>query len=266
MSGLRHVDPHEVFVIIVSRDASGVSEKLRTFEKLGLDHIVICGEMMNIPRVYFRAPRGKFDAINYGFSKVPHNKTFVILNDADSMVLSPEKAFEHFADPKVGMVHGTIQVAGGPQVLFYRILYRVIDHIGPVAANGEYTVVRREILNRILPLPPCKAEDSLLMFKVLEAGYQVVYDRRVKVLTKRTTAPEKEEDYKRINVAGIYQALSYSSPPPVIRAFYFLLPIFAPLLLIAGQSGRFWLKGIIEGLADFLKGDRSGSWQPTYLE
>lgn len=259
-------DPRSVFAIIVTRDLRALGDKLKSFDDLEIDYVIISGEPSRNPRVRYREPMGKFDALNYGFDLIPQNKSLVILNDSDTIVENIEKGFEWFSDPRVGLVHGSIQVTGGPQVLFYRILYGVMNLIGPVVANGEFMIIRKNVLKKIVPLPPCKAEDSLLAFRVLQAGLKVVRDNRITVITTRTKRASKEEDYKRINVCGLYQALSLSSPPIMIRVFYSVLPLFAPLLLIAGGTGRFWLRGIIEGFVDYLRGDKSGFWQPTYLE
>ena len=82
----------------------------------------------------------------------------------------------------------------------------------------------------------------------------------------RTKTAEKEELYKRKTVCGIYQALSQTKSPIMIKLFYTILPIASPALLVFGKKGYFWMKGILLGLSDYLRGDRSGVWQSTYLE
>jgi hypothetical protein len=47
----------------------------------------------------------------------------------------------------------------------------------------------------------------------------------------------------------------------MIVLFYVLLPFLAPMLLIQGRKGYFWTKGILYGLIDFLRGDKTGSWK-----
>lgn len=37
-------------------------------------------------------------------------------------------------------------------------------------------------------------------------------------------------------------------------------------LLILGKKGYFWMRGILLGVTDFLLGDRSGIWLPTYMK
>jgi hypothetical protein len=36
----------------------------------------------------------------------------------------------------------------------------------------------------------------------------------------------------------------------------------SPLLLISGRKGYFWMKGILLGFLDYLRGDISGVWAP----
>ena len=122
------------------------------------------------------------------------------------------------------------------------------------------------MLRKILPIRPCKAEDSYMLFKVLEFKHKAVFCEECYAETERTKTAEKEETYKRKTVAGIYQALVYTQPPYLVKLFYVLLPIACPLLLILGKKGYFWMKGILLGLLDYLRGDRTGVWQPTYMK
>jgi hypothetical protein len=126
-------------------------------------------------------------------------------------------------------------------------------------------LIRYDVLKRIIPIKPCKAEDSYILFKVLESDAKAVFCDECYVETERTKIAEKEEAYKRKTVGGIYQALSYAKPPCAIRLFYAILPIACPLLLVFGKKGYFWTKGILLGLKDYLRGDRTGVWQPTYM-
>ena len=121
------------------------------------------------------------------------------------------------------------------------------------------------LLKEFLPIRPCKAEDSYLLFKVLEFKYKAVFCEECYTETERTKTAQGEELYKRRTVGGIYQALSYTQPPHRIKLFYFLLPIASPLLLVLGKKGFYWMKGILLGLMDYLRGDRTGVWKVTYM-
>jgi hypothetical protein len=125
-------------------------------------------------------------------------------------------------------------------------------------------LIRRKILDEILPLKACKAEDSYILFKVLEAGGRVTFSQQCYVTTKRTSVAKEEQGYKRRTVGGIYQALAMSNPPILVRLFYLLLPFVSPLLLASGSKGYHWAKGILLGYVDYLRGDKAASWQPTY--
>jgi hypothetical protein len=91
-----------------------------------------------------------------------------------------------------------------------------------------------------------------------------VLSEECSVETEKTKAAEKEEIYKRRTVSGLYQALAYTKPPYLLKLFYVLLPFACPLLLVLGKRGYFWMRGILLGLIDYLRGDRTGVWQPTY--
>ncbi|EMR74268.1 hypothetical protein MCGE09_00428, partial [Thaumarchaeota archaeon SCGC AB-539-E09] len=82
----------------------------------------------------------------------------------------------------------------------------------------------------------------------------------------RTKSIEKEEMYKRKTVSGLYQALSYTKPPRSIKLFYILLPFASPLLLVLGRKRYYWMRGILLGFIDYLRGDRSGTWLTTYMK
>jgi len=103
-----------------------------------------------------------------------------------------------------------------------------------------------------------------ILFKVLAYGYKIVFCEDCYAETERTETAEQEEIYKRRTVTGIYQDLSYTKPPLLMRLFYFLLPSMSPLFLILGRKGYYWTRGILLGFLDHLRHDRSGSWEPTY--
>jgi len=105
-----------------------------------------------------------------------------------------------------------------------------------------------------LPIPPCIAEDSYILFKALELGYHAHFCTKAYATTKRTGSTKEEEAYKARTTLGIYQALKYARPPPWIRAFYKLLPAAAPLLTLAGEDGRAWMAGIRKALSAILTG------------
>jgi hypothetical protein len=48
--------------------------------------------------------------------------------------------------------------------------------------------------------------------------------------------------------------MRYARPTPWIRTFYWLLPLLAPLLVLAGEEGRAWAKGMMKALGMASKG------------
>ena len=253
----------KTFFIVPARDASFVTKKCKELDELGVDYIIICGEKVNYPHVVYREPKGKYDAINFGFGLVPNGVDIVVLNDVDTEIGNIEEAFAAINHQKTSLVFARVNVERGPQYFFYRLLDS-LRRIVPIAASGELMLVRFEALQSIFPLKKCKAEDSYILFKVLELGGKVKFCEDCYVTTSRTENTKQERIYKRRTVAGIYQALSKTKPPIKIRLFYHLLPFFSVILLVLGKKGYSWLTGILEGYMDYLTGDKTGHWQNLY--
>jgi len=255
----------KLFFLVLARDENCVDEKIEELKCLGVPYLIVCGKNLNHPNVVYREPRGKYDAINFGLNFIPKDVDIVALNDVDTKIHNIESALRCFTSEKVALVFARVSVKEGPQKSFY-VLLDFIRRKVPIAASGELMLIRRNLLMNIFPLKPCKAEDSYILFKALELKYKTVFCEECYVETERTKTAEKEGIYKRKTVGGIYQALSYTHPPHFIKLFYVLLPIASPLLLVLGKKGYFWMKGILHGLIDYLRGDRTGIWQPSYME
>lgn len=249
-----------IHFLILARDENHVNEKIKEIEKLGYQYLIVCGEKSNLQNIIYRAPRGKYDAINFGFKFIPKETDIVVLNDVDTKIKNVEWAIRHFRNSEIGLVFCKISVTEGPQKTFYKILDSIRKRLF-IAASGELMLVLYEELEKIIPIKPCKAEDSYILFKVLE-NKKIIFTDKCYVNTVRTETVEQEEDYKRRTVCGIYQALSYTKPPILIKIFYYLLPFASPLLLLTGKKGYYWMRGIILGVSDYLRGDFSGTWSP----
>lgn len=253
------------FFLVLARDKKHVNEKAEELKDLGVPYLIVCGKKLNHPNVVYCEPKGKYDAINFGARFIPEDVDLVVLNDVDTKIRNFEAALDCFGAEEAALAFAKVRVKHGPQNSFYVFLDSIRRKI-PIAASGELMLVRRDILEMVLPLTPCKAEDSYIMFKVLELGHKVLFNESCYVVTERTMAVEDEEDYKRKTVCGLYQALAYTRPSRLIRLFYILLPFASPLLLVLGKKGYFWTKGILRGIGDYLRGDRTGIWQSTYLK
>jgi hypothetical protein len=251
-----------VFFLVLARDGRFVKEKIKELESLNVPFLVVCGEQVGLPNVVFREPRGKYDAINFGASLIPKDVGIVALNDVDTKVFNIQNALKYFDSPGVGLVFARVSVTSGPQKSFYSLLDPVRCRLR-IAASGELMFVRRQVLMSCVPMKPCKAEDSYILFKTMELHNKAIFCEESFVETERTKTAEMEEDYKRRTVCGIYQALANTRPSIPIKLFYVLLPFMSPLLLILGKKGFFWTKGILSGLSDYIRGDRSGSWIAT---
>jgi hypothetical protein len=249
----------KLFIIVLARDRKHVHDKIRELDNLGVPYRIVCGERLNHPNVVYRVPKGKYDAINFSLKLIPKDVDIVVLNDVDTEIHNFEAALCYLENKMVALVFAKDVVKSGPQVLFHQLLFSIL-RILPILANGDLMFIRRNVLERIY-LMPCKAEDAYILFRVLELGYNAIFSEECYVETKKTENEKEEEMYKRRTVTGIYQALSYTHPPPLIRLFYALLPLSSPLLLVSGKKGYFWMKGILSGFMDYLRGDRGGAWQ-----
>jgi len=251
--------------LVLARDEKHIDEKIEELKGLGVPYLIVCGKNINHPNVLYRKPEGKYDAINFGARFVPDYVDVVALNDVDTKINNFKAALQHFRRKEVALVFAKVCVNEGPQRLF-KVFLNVIRRRLLIAADGDLMLIRYNVLKEILPLKPCKAEDTYILFKVLESRRKVVFCEECYVETGKTQNAEEEKIYKRRTVAGLYQALAYTHPPYLIKLFYILLPIACPSLLVLGKKGYFWMNGILLGLVDYLRGDRIGVWQPAHIE
>jgi len=248
----------EIFFVVPARTRDGVREKIVELENLGVPYIIVCGEPTNHPNVVYRPKNGKFDAINYGAKYLRAETKIVCLNDVDTKIFNFERALDKISEG-IALVFCRVRLDSGPQVHFYSLLDR-IRRTFPINSSGELMLIERSVFDRILPIPPCKTEDNYLSFRVLGLGHKLYFCENCWVETKRTQSLDEEERYKTRTVTGLYQALSLTEPPPLIRVFYIILPFFTPLLLLQGRRGLAWTKGILHGFTNFLRGDRGGKF------
>lgn len=247
-------------ILVLARNENHIREKIQELNKIGYPYSIVCGKKLNISNTIYREPRGKYDAINYGYTFIPKETEIVILNDVDTEIKHLECALKHFKNSEIGLVFCKVSVKEGPQITFYKILDNIRKKL-PITASGELMLITYKELSKIIPIKPCKAEDSYILYKVLE-NKKIMFEDNCYVNTVRTKKAEQDEDYKRRTVCGIYQALSYTNPPLFIKLFYYLLPLASPLLLLTGKKGYYWMKGILLGISDYLRGDVSGVWSP----
>jgi len=255
----------KLFFVVFARNRKYVTEKIKELEGLNVPYVIVCGDRVNHPKVIYRAPRGKYDAVNFSECLIPQDADLVAFNDVDARLSDFGPMLNHFGDSRVAIVFAPELVIAGPQRNFFA-LFNPIRRFLPLAASGELMMIRQEVLRKVLPLKACKAEDTYLMFKALELGYKVVFCEDCPTVTERTKTAIEEEIYKRRSVAGIYQALSFTKPPPMIRLLYALLPFAAVLLILLGKSGYYSYRGVLLGFLDYKRGDRSGMWKATCTE
>jgi hypothetical protein len=250
------------FFVVLARDDTGLDKKVVELKKIGLPYLIVCGKNIQKNNLIYRKPVGKYDAINFGLNFVPPEFDTIIFNDVDTKINHFDAALKKFNAEKLDLLFAGVKVVDGPQQSFYVILDFIRRRL-PITSSGELMVIRREFLNRILPIKPCKAEDSFMLFKALELKQHVAFCEKCYVKTVRTTYGSAEQAYKRRTVCGIYQALEFSKPTLSIRIFYMILPLITPCLLVFGNKGYYWMRGINLGLKDYLQGDKEGVWVPS---
>jgi hypothetical protein len=229
------------FFVVLARDRQHVEKKIEELESIGASFIIVCGERFRHPNVVFREAFGKWDAINYAAKFLPIESKVIIFNDVDTTIHNLNCVFKYLDSP-ADLIYCRVQVPDGPQVKFYDFLtqYGTLPHCGKRRING----CKEKNLPKSSACTPCIAEDSYILFKALELGYHAHFCREAYVTTKRTSNHKEEERYKGRTTLGIYQALGCTKPPLVIRIFYLMLPLFAPLLAFGGKDGAAWAKGI----------------------
>jgi cellulose synthase/poly-beta-1,6-N-acetylglucosamine synthase-like glycosyltransferase len=247
-----HATVGKLFFIIPARNQKNVVEKIKELENMHVPYIIVCGERMDHPKVVYREARGKWDAINFGSQFVSKDADVVVLNDVDTRIHNFEHALSHLYDG-ADLVYCKVHVTRGPQVKFYRIADPIRKRFH-IFASGELMLIKHRVIERVLPIPPCIAEDSYILFKALELGYRAHFCTKTYITTDRTIDTKEEENYKARTTLGIYQALKYTRPPPWIRTFYGLLPMAAPLLALAGEDGKAWMRGIKRAVGMILTG------------
>lgn len=254
----------KLFFLVLARDEEHVDEKIKELQSLGVSYLIVCGKKLDRPSVVFREPKGKYDAINFGSRFIPEDVDVVALNDVDTKVRNVWASLKYFDVEDVDLVFAKVSTEGPTKS--FNVLLDLIRKQLLVTANGELMLIRRKALMAVLPIKACKAEDSYILYKILELKRRAVFCEKCFAVTERTKLVEMEETYRRKTVCGIYQALALTKPPISIRAFYVLLPIASPILLAFGRKGYFWMKGILLGIKDYLRGDRTGFWLPTYMK
>ncbi len=143
-----------------------------------MPYLVVCGEEIARSNVVYRERKGKYDAINYGTKFIPKDVDIVALNDVDTKIYNLEKALKNLCSKNAALVFTKVSVKRGPQKSFYALLDFIRRRL-PITASGELMLIRREVLMKIIPIKPCKAEDSYILFKVLELKQRVFFVKNV---------------------------------------------------------------------------------------
>jgi cellulose synthase/poly-beta-1,6-N-acetylglucosamine synthase-like glycosyltransferase len=243
---------------VLARNAKLIQTKIYEIERIGLPFIVICGENFPDSRVVQRAPVGKWDAINYGYGLIPRETDVVVLNDVDTEIHGLEHMLSSVVEGS-DFAYAAVRPSGGSQPKFYAIA-NPLNRVLKIFAMGELVVIRKKVLDNLMPIPPCLAEDTYLLFKAMELNYKVDFCEDAYVNTIRTSSISEEVLYKERTTLGILQALDYTRPPPWIILFYRSLPILAAMLMLGGEDGRAWARGIMRAIRLHIEGSNRTSF------
>jgi hypothetical protein len=242
------------FILVMARNRLLVDAKLEELKEYGFPYLVICGEGPDAPGIMYREVKGKWDAINFGYRFVPAGTDIVVLNDVDTKIHGLEEALSLVSDG-YDFIDCMVRPSSGSQPKFYALADPLREKFH-FFASGVLMLVRKNTLDELMPIPPCLAEDSYLLFKAMQFGHKVVLCKSAYVTTTRTSTSTEEAAYKERTTLGILQALDYSVPPPWIRLFYYSTPLLAAILALAGEDGRAWAKGMISGFTLHLRGSK----------
>jgi cellulose synthase/poly-beta-1,6-N-acetylglucosamine synthase-like glycosyltransferase len=236
--------PTDRLQILIGSDGSsdGTAEILRTCDDPRLISFL------------FEQRRGKISILNDLMQAVTTD--IVVLSDANTM-LAPDalrKLVRHFRDPEVGCVSGelALEQAGGVsgEGLYWKYENWIKRNEGRLGflmgCNGGLFAIRRPLYQR-LPISTI-VEDFVLTLRVLEQGYQVVFEPEARA-TEPACPSSKAEMVRKIRIgAGGWQALGLTSallhPRHGVRAFAFwghkvlrwMVPVFAAVALAANVA------------------------------
>ena len=230
-----------------------VEAKLKDLKSYGIPYLVVCGERFDAPGVEYREALGKWDALNFGYRFIPEDTDIVMINDVDTVIHRLDFALGLAS--KFDLVYCAVRPGEGPQKSFYAFADPLRERLN-LFASGELMLVRKSALDRLMPVPPCMAEDSYLLFKAMELNQTVKFCRDTYVTTSRTANAAEEVAYKERTTLGILQALDYAKPPVPIRLFYQALPLFALPMMFMGENGNAWATGIMRAVRLHMEGSK----------
>jgi cellulose synthase/poly-beta-1,6-N-acetylglucosamine synthase-like glycosyltransferase len=187
----------------------------------------------------------------------------VVLTDANTMIdkRAVGRLVRHFADPNVGAVCGRLKLYNRVRREYeestywtYETLIKFYEgkHGAVLGANGGLYAIRRSLFQRLAP--ETIVDDFVIPLRVLEAGYQVLFDPEA-VAYEETTEDYKKEFARRARIsAGNFQSLKMVpgllSPRRGFAAYAFwshkVLRWVAPLLMVVALAANLFL--LDEGL------------------
>ncbi len=213
----------------------------------GTNEILAALEDLNIRTVVLPTRQGKPTALNHGVAHATHD--ILIFSDAATL-FEPEalkKLVRHFADPKVGVVCGTLQFQGSAEsrqtegvYWKYESMLRLMEsRLGAtLTASGALYALRRRCFRPLLA--NVLIEDFVIPMNARKLGYRVLYDPEA-LATEFAAASVAGEFTRRVRLAvGSFRALGEFIRTP--------LPPFAYVAFFSHKFLRWIIPGLLIGL------------------
>jgi cellulose synthase/poly-beta-1,6-N-acetylglucosamine synthase-like glycosyltransferase len=221
----------------------------------GTNDILRAAPDAEIERIFLPTREGKSSALNHAVGQARHD--ILIFSDAATLFApnAVQKLVRHFADPRVGVVCGSLQFEASPEsrqtegvYWTYESMLRLMEaRLGAtLTASGAIYALRRCCYPQLSA--DTVIEDLVIPMNARKFGYRVLYDPEA-VGTDFAASSVAGEFTRRVRVAtGSFRALGQLIRTPLdpVTAFAFfshkVLRWILPFLLIAMMvsSGLMW--------------------------
>jgi len=267
--------PHTTFVIPMYNEEDVIKEKIENTAKLNYPRdkleIVVLNDYSTDNSVEIatnalklipfessilnnRHKKGKANALNFIFKHIPNEIT--VITDADALLKkdSVTQIIKNFEDVSVGGATGKIIILSDKinmskkQEESYRFFFDIwrtgeSNLHSVTVCNGPLAAFRTKLLQQIEVNPNTYADDSDILFRIIQLGYRVLYEPKAIVYERapKTIKGRLLQKMRRINgLKGVYKSnlnlLGKGTFGKILYPYALLTHIISPaivLLLIA---------------------------------
>ncbi len=194
--------------------------------------------------------KGKARGLNWIFPQVSNEIT--VISDADALLKEDSllQITKNYSDPMIGGVTGKIMIISDKRRIsksqedsyrsYFDLWRQGESKIGSVSVcNGPLMSFRTNLLKRIKVDPDAYADDSDILFKIIQLGHRVVYDKKAIVFERvpLTLKGRTIQKMKRINgLRKVYlnnlDLLGKGSFGKIIFPYALLTHIISPLVVL----------------------------------